>query len=165
MLTLRLESRSTLAVGDVGSLYIGFDPTAPSLHVGNLIGVAAAMHLAALQIPALLVVGGATVLAGDPSFRRDAKRGLPPDVVATNTAAMARQLALLAASAQRKMVEHGVLLASHPPATVLNNADWQGSLALYAFLSSAAGGARISAMLSRDRYGRPICTLASSGTC
>src|SRR5690606_3317895 len=72
--------------------YCGFDPAAPSLHVGNLVPVMALVHLQRHGHRPVILVGGGTGLIGDPSGKSGERTLNTPEVVAANTAAIRAQL-------------------------------------------------------------------------
>src|SRR5690606_20047448 len=72
--------------------YCGFDPTASSLHVGNLVAVMLLVHLQRAGHRVLALVGGGTGLIGDPSGKSKERDLNPPSVVAANSAAIRSQL-------------------------------------------------------------------------
>ncbi len=118
--------------------YCGFDPTADSLHVGNLVPV---MALAWLQraggIP-IALVGGGTGLIGDPSGKRNERPMLSAETIAANASAIARQLRQF--------------LAFEGPtaARLLNNADWLSPLGLLEFLRETGKHFTVNYMLQKD---------------
>src|SRR5437016_2455796 len=72
--------------------YVGFDPTADSLHVGNLVPVMGLAWLQRLGGKPLVVVGGGTGLVGDPSGKRTERPMLTAEAVRANSAAIRSQL-------------------------------------------------------------------------
>src|SRR5215213_11918579 len=80
-----------LAAGPV-TAYCGFDPTAPSLHVGNLVPVMGLMHLQRAGHRPIALVGGGTGMIGDPSGKSTERALSDPATVATNTASIRAQL-------------------------------------------------------------------------
>src|SRR3954464_945359 len=66
------------------SAYCGFDPTAPSMHVGNLIPVMGLMHLQRAGHKPIAVVGGGTGMIGDPSGKTVERQLNTPEIVAEN---------------------------------------------------------------------------------
>ncbi|MDE3174421.1 MAG: tyrosine--tRNA ligase [Gemmatimonadota bacterium] len=79
--------------GGVVSGYAGFDPTAPSLHVGNLVPVMGLLHLQRAGHRPVVLVGGGTGLIGDPSGRTSERPLASAETVAANAAAIGGQLA------------------------------------------------------------------------
>lgn len=118
--------------------YCGFDPTADSLHVGNLVPV---MGLAWLQRTGgrpLLVVGGGTGLVGDPSGKRGERPMLTQDQVAANAAAIRGQLGrFLDFSGDRG-------------ARMMDNADWLLKVTLLEFLRDTGKHFTINYMLQKE---------------
>ena len=127
----RLESPHTA--------YIGFDPTADSLHVGSLVPI---MGLAWLQRHGhqpLALVGGATALIGDPSGKSSARKMLTRDDVNANAAAIGQQIG--------RLVDFN---DSANGGKLLNNADWLASLSWIDLLRTAGPHFSVNRMLSMD---------------
>jgi tyrosyl-tRNA synthetase len=82
---------SALAAGTV-TAYCGFDPTAPSLHVGNLVPVMALAHLQRHGHRPIALVGGGTGMIGDPSGKSAERQLNAPEVVRSNSEAIREQL-------------------------------------------------------------------------
>ena len=74
------------------SIYIGFDPTADSLHVGHLLPVLMLSRFQRAGHRPIVLVGGATGMIGDPSFRSSERQLLTPEMVAENARAVREQL-------------------------------------------------------------------------
>src|SRR5512144_2950379 len=101
--------------------YVGFDPTADSLHVGNLVPV---MGLAWLQRAGgrpIVLVGGGTGMVGDPSGKRSERPVLSVEQIDRNVAAI------------RKQLERFVSFEGANGARVRNNADWLRPMGLMEF--------------------------------
>ena len=79
-------------LGEKRTAYCGFDPTAPSLHIGNLIPVMGLVHLQRAGHTPIVLVGGGTGLIGDPSGKSVERQLSDPEVVASNAAAVRSQL-------------------------------------------------------------------------
>ncbi len=130
-----LEAR--LATGPV-SAYVGFDPTADSLHIGNLVPV---MGLAWLQRSGgtpVVLVGGGTGLVGDPSGKRSERPMLTPDQVDANAARIRAQL------------ERFLDFDGPQAAQLVNNADWLRPLSLLDFLRETGRHFTVNYMLQKD---------------
>lgn len=84
--------REAFAAGPV-TFYVGFDPTADSLHAGNLVGIMAMAHLQRLGHRPIALSGGATGRVGDPSGRDIERQLLDEETLERNLAAIRRQLA------------------------------------------------------------------------
>ncbi|MES2124566.1 MAG: tyrosine--tRNA ligase [Gemmatimonadota bacterium] len=119
--------------------YVGFDPTADSLHVGNLVPVMALAWLQRLGGRPLVLVGGGTGMVGDPSGKRSERPMLSAETVATNAAAIRGQL--------ERFLDFGPGTSG---ARMLNNADWLGRLGLLEFLRDTGKHFTVSYMLQKD---------------
>lgn len=130
------ELRRHLDGGSI-TFYVGFDPTAPSLHVGHLMQVVTARRLQQAGHRPLLLVGGATGQIGDP--RESSERSLnPPEVVA----AWQQRI--------RDQVAPFVTYTGDNAATLVNNLDWTGTLSVVEFLRDVGKHFPVNKMLARD---------------
>ena len=128
--------RAHLAAGPV-TFYVGFDPTAPSLHFGNLVQLMVARRLQAAGHHPLILVGGSTGLIGDP--KESAERVLnPADVVA----AWVERI--------RQQVERFIDFGGDNPARIVNNLDWTGPMPVLEFLRDVGKHFPVNRMLARD---------------
>ncbi len=126
-----------LAAGVVSG-YAGFDPTAPSLHVGNLVPVMGLVHLQRHGHRPVVLVGGATGLIGDPSGRSSERQLQSAADVESNAAAIRDQLA-------RFMEFDG------PRAAVMrNNADWLTKLGAIEFMRDVGKHFTVNYMLQKE---------------
>ncbi|WP_430780321.1 tyrosine--tRNA ligase [Actinoplanes sp. G11-F43] len=124
---------------DGGSLtfYVGFDPTAASLHVGHLMQVCTARRLQLAGHRPLLLVGGATGQIGDP--RESSERSLnPPEVVQGWVERIRTQLSPF------------VTYEGSHGATLVNNLDWTGPTSVIDFLRDVGKHFPVNKMLARD---------------
>jgi tyrosyl-tRNA synthetase len=127
---------SHLAAGPV-TFYVGFDPTAPSLHFGNLVQLMVARALQRAGHHPLILVGGSTGLIGDP--KETSERILnPKETVAGWVESIRRQ------------VEKFVDFSGQNPARVVNNLDWTGPMPVLDFLRDTGKHFPVNRMLSRD---------------
>jgi tyrosyl-tRNA synthetase len=133
--TAGLEER--LRQGPV-TAYVGFDPTADSLHVGNLVPVMGAAWLQRLGHTPIVLIGGGTGMVGDPSGKRDERPVLPTDQVDRNAAAIQRQLTRF------------LDFASVNAARLRNNADWLRELPLMEFLRDTGKHLTLGFMLQKE---------------
>jgi tyrosyl-tRNA synthetase len=126
-----------LATG-VRTAYCGYDPTAASLHIGNLIPVMLLVHLARAGHGVIALVGGGTAMIGDPSGKSAERPLLDADAVASNAARIHGQLerVLNAAGAS------GVRMA--------NNADWLAKLGYLEFLRDVGKHFSVNFLLAKD---------------
>jgi tyrosyl-tRNA synthetase len=129
--------RDRLSRGPI-TAYVGFDPTAPSLHVGNLVPV---MGLAWLQRTGgtpIILIGGGTGMVGDPSGKRSERPILSVEQIDHNAAAIRTQL------------EHFVAFEGANAARVRNNADWLRPLGLMEFLRDCGKHFTLNYMLQKE---------------
>lgn len=119
--------------------YIGFDPTADSLHVGSLVPIMALAWMQRCGHRPLVVVGGATALIGDPSGKSAMRRMLTRADVAANAAAIGDQIAAV------------VRFGDDPTgAVLLDNADWLAPRSWIDFLREVGPHFSVNRMLSMD---------------
>jgi tyrosyl-tRNA synthetase len=126
-----------LAKGPI-TAYIGFDPTADSLHVGNLVPVMTLAWLQRLGGRPIALVGGGTGLVGDPSGKRGERPMLSVAKSDANAVAIQNQLA------------HFMQFEGSGAARLLNNADWLGPLRLLEFLRDTGKHFTVNYMLQKD---------------
>jgi tyrosyl-tRNA synthetase len=118
--------------------YVGFDPTADSLHVGNLVPVMGLAWLQRCGGTPIIVVGGGTGMVGDPSGKRSERPILSIEQIDHN------------ASRQRVQLERFLRFDGPNAARVRNNADWLRSLGLMEFLRDAGKHFTVNYMLAKD---------------
>ncbi|MFE3142815.1 tyrosine--tRNA ligase [Streptomyces scopuliridis] len=134
--------RKALADGPV-TFYCGFDPTAPSLHVGHLVQVLTVRRLQRAGHRPLALVGGATGQIGDP--RPTAERTLnDPETVA----GWVRRL--------RSQIEPFLDFEGPNAAIMVNNLDWTASLSAIEFLRDIGKHFRVNKMLTKDSIARRL---------
>src|SRR5712691_2957107 len=107
-----VELEKRLAAGPI-TLYCGFDPTADSLHVGNLVPLLCLRRFQLAGHHPIAVAGGATGSIGDPSGKTVERQLLTRDTIATNIASVKDQL--------RRLLDFD---AKGNPARLVDNADW-----------------------------------------
>ncbi len=120
------------------TMYVGFDPTADSLHLGNLIPVMALAHAQRHGHRPLVLVGGGTGLIGDPSGKASERALLAEDKAGSNARVIRSQLSRY------------FDLSSEDKALMLNNADWLLKLNLLAFLRDIGKHFSVNEMIKRD---------------
>ncbi len=125
--------------------YIGFDPTASSLHVGSLVPIMGLVHLQRSGHCPIALVGGGTGLIGDPSGKDKERALLDRARVEENAAAIRKQLAFFLDFESRTN-----------PARMANNLDWLGGLGLVDFLRDAGKHFSVNAMLRRESVRRRL---------
>ena len=116
------------------SLYYGCDPSAPSLHAGNLIGLLVLRRFADAGHRPMALVGGATGMIGDPGGRSEERNLLDEETLAANVAGIAAQV--------ERMVG-GV-------ATVVNNRDWTEGIGVLEFLRDVGKHVTVNQMLAKE---------------
>ena len=109
--------------GESRTLYCGFDPTADSLHIGSLVPLLALRRFQLAGHKPIALVGGATGLIGDPSFKSQERQLNAPDVVASWTDKIKSQVS--------RFIDFD---AGDTSAEVVNNLDWVGSVDILSFL-------------------------------
>ena len=120
-----------LASGPV-TAYVGFDPTAESLHVGNLVGILVLRRLADTGHRAIALAGGATGMIGDPSGKSEERNLLDAETLARNLAGLRGQLERLAG------------------AEMVDNATWTAPMTLLEFLRDVGKHVPVNAMLAKE---------------
>lgn len=123
------------------TFYVGFDPTANSLHVGHMLPVMAMAHLQRAGHRALAIVGGGTGMVGDPSGKTEARMLLDEPTIHANLLAMKGQLSRFLEFDEAG--EKGVML---------NNADWLLELNYVAFLREIGSVFSVNRMLAAEGY-------------
>ena len=101
--------------------YIGFDPTAPSLHIGSLVPIMALAHMQRHGHRPIALIGGGTGLIGDPSGKTEMRKMLTAETIEENATGLKEQLSRYLDFTQGK-------------ALMLNNADWLTKLGYISFL-------------------------------
>jgi tyrosyl-tRNA synthetase len=119
--------------------YVGFDPTAASLHIGNLATIMLLVHLQRSGHKPVALVGGATGMIGDPSFKASERTFLSEEVLLHNQAGIHKQL------------EHFLDFSGGPNAAELvNNYDWFKNIGFLQFLREAGKHLTVNYMMAKD---------------
>lgn len=125
--------------------YIGFDPTAASLHVGSLLPIMGLVHFQRAGHTPIGLVGGGTGLIGDPSGKTAERQLLTKEQVAANAEGIRRQL------------EHFLdFEVASNPARMANNLDWLGGLALVDFLRDVGKHFSVNQLMARESVKRRL---------
>jgi tyrosyl-tRNA synthetase len=119
--------------------YIGFDPTAPSLHVGSLIPIMSLMHMQRAGHRPIALVGGGTALIGDPSGKTEMRQIITDKEVEENAYGIKKQLSTYLDFGKGK-------------ALLLNNADWLKKLKYIEFLRDIGRHFSVNRMLTAESY-------------
>jgi tyrosyl-tRNA synthetase len=126
------------------TMYVGFDPTAPSLHVGNLVGMMALAWIQRLGHRPIALAGGATGRIGDPSGRDDERELLDEDQLQANLDAIRRQLSQL------------IDLDTPEQGRLVDNHDWTAPLSFLDFLRDVGKHFSVNAMIARESVKRRL---------
>jgi tyrosyl-tRNA synthetase len=127
------------------TVYIGFDPTGASLHVGTLLPIMGLVHAQRAGHTPIALVGGGTGLIGDPSGKTSERRLLTKEQAAANADAIHAQL------------EHFLDFDVRTnPARMRNNLDWLGGLPLVDFLRDIGKHFSVNQMLAKESVKRRI---------
>ncbi|MFO0726294.1 MAG: tyrosine--tRNA ligase [Myxococcota bacterium] len=121
------------------SVYAGYDPTASSLHVGNLVPTILLRRLQLAGHRPIILVGGATGMIGDPSGKSDERNLLDDETLAQNVAGIRSQLSRLLDFEDAKI-----------GAQLTNNADWFKGIGFLQFLRDAGKYLTINYMMAKD---------------
>lgn len=126
-----------LAAQQVVPGYIGFDPTAPSLHVGHLVSIMMLRQLQRAGHKPIVLMGGGTGKIGDPSFKDEARKLLTDDTIAGNVASI------------KRVFERFLTFGDGPTdAIMLDNAEWLDRLEYIPFLRDIGQHFSVNRMLS-----------------
>ena len=126
--------RERLAAGPV-TLYHGIDPTAPSLHIGNYVGVLALRRFQDAGHRPIVLVGGSTGMVGDPGGRSEERNLLDAETLEANIAGIRAQL------------EH---LVDFDRAEMVSNYDWTKGVGVLDFLRDVGKHVTVNQMVARD---------------
>ena len=119
--------------------YIGFDPTATSLHIGNLATIILLMHLQRAGHKPIALVGGATGMIGDPSGKSAERNLLGEEEIRANVACIQSQL--------EKFLDFS---PGPTQAEVVNNLDWFGGMGTLDFLRNVGKHLTVNYMMAKD---------------
>src|SRR3954466_13117699 len=134
-----LEGLDALAQKQVVPGYIGFDATAPSLHVGSLLVIMLLRRLQQAGHKPIVLMGGGTTKGGDPSGKDESRKLLTHDEINANIAGI------------RRVFERFLTFGDGPSdAIIANNADWLDTLEYIAFLRDVGPHFTINRMLPFD---------------
>ena len=126
--------------------YIGFDPTADSLHIGSLVPILLLVHLQKAGHKPYALVGGATGMVGDPSFKAEERKMLDETTLLHN------QLAI------KKQLEQYLDFDSAKPnaAVLVNNYDWFKNISFLDFIRDTGKHITVNYMMSKDSVRKRI---------
>jgi tyrosyl-tRNA synthetase len=132
------ELKDCLDQGNV-TCYIGFDPTAASLHIGSLVPIMSLAHMQRQGHRPIALIGGGTGMVGDPSGKTEMRKLLTLEALAENAAGIKKQLSHF-------------LDFSEDKALMLNNADWLTKLEYIPFLRDIGRHFSVNRMIKAESY-------------
>jgi len=133
------EGLDALAEKEIVPGYIGFDPTAPSLHVGSLVQIMLLRRLQQAGHKPIVLMGGGTGKIGDPSFKDEARKLMTDEVIAGNVASI------------KRVFERFLRFGDGPTdAIMLDNAEWLDRLEYIPFLREIGQHFSVNRMLGFD---------------
>src|SRR5439155_14250197 len=139
------EGLADLLARDRVTAYIGFDPTASSLHVGSLLTVMGLARLQRYGHTPIAIVGGGTGMIGDPSGKSQERVLLTADQIDVNVAGIREQL--------ERFLDFDA--AGHG-ARIVNNADWLGTIDMLSFLRDTGKHFTVNYMLQKESVSRRL---------
>ena len=119
--------------------YIGFDPTATSLHIGSLVPIMALMHMQECGHRPIILIGGGTGLIGDPSGKSEMRQILTREEIDYNATCLQKQLSRYMAFGKGEAI-------------LLNNAEWLTGLKYIEFLRDIGRHFSVNKMLAAESY-------------
>src|SRR5438876_4085233 len=125
--------------------YIGFDPSAASLHVGNLLPVMGLARLQRFGQTPIAIAGGGTGLIGDPSGKTKERQLLTHEQVEANLEGIKEQLS--------RFLDFN---ATNNPARIVNNADWLGPITMMEFLRDVGKHFTVNNLLGKEAISRRL---------
>ena len=121
------------------TFYVGFDPTATSLHFGHFIPIIAMAHMQRAGHIPIALVGGGTAMIGDPSGKTDMRKMMTVETIDHNVSCIKKQM--------ERFIEFGT-----GKAMIVNNADWIRSLGYMDFLRDVGSLFSVNRMLTAECY-------------
>ncbi|WP_338587292.1 tyrosine--tRNA ligase [Clostridium baratii] len=127
------------------TFYIGFDPTADSLHVGHFIAMMFMAHMQRAGHRPIALLGGGTAMVGDPSGKTDMRKMLTKEQIAHNVASIKKQM--------ERFIDF-----TDDKALIVNNADWLLGLNYIEFLRDVGAHFTVNKMLSAECFKKRLAT-------
>jgi len=121
------------------SFYVGFDPTADSLHAGSLLPIMGMLHMQRFGHRPIAVIGSGTAMVGDPSGKTEMRKMLSREQIVANAEKIKSQLS-------------GYLGAQNGNATIVDNFDWLGQINYIEFLRDIGRHFSVNRMLTFETY-------------
>ena len=138
---------------EMTTAYIGFDPTAESLHIGSLVPILLLVHLQKAGHKPIALIGGATGMIGDPSGKSEERNLLNEEALAKNVAGIKAQL--------EKYIDFNPAIPNS--AEMVNNYDWFKPITFIDFLRDTGKHITVNYMMAKDSVKRRIAQGAPSG--
>jgi tyrosyl-tRNA synthetase len=142
------EGLQELFAAERVTAYIGFDPTASSLHVGSLLTVMGLARLQRFGHAPIAIVGGGTGMIGDPSGKSQERVLLSAEQIDENVAGVRRQL--------ERFLDFEPRAGAMTAARIVNNADWLATIDLLSFLRDAGKHFTVNYMLQKESVNRRL---------
>ena len=133
--------------------YIGFDPTADSLHIGSLVQIIILMHFQKYGHAPIILVGGATGMIGDPSGKSDERNLLDQTTLEKNCSGIQSQL--------ERFLDFNFSLPN--PAILVNNYDWMKSYNLIDFSREVGKHITVNYMMAKESVKKRLSSEAKVG--
>ena len=131
---------------EMTSAYIGFDPTADSLHIGSLVPILLLIHLQKAGHKPFALIGGATGMVGDPSFKAEERKMLDEATLQKNLAGIRAQL--------EKFLDFDPSRSN--AAEIVNNYDWFKNISFLDFIRDVGKHITVNYMMSKDSVKKRI---------
>ncbi len=131
---------------EMTTAYIGFDPTADSLHIGSLVQIILLIHLQKAGHKPIALVGGATGMIGDPSLKNEERNLLDENQLNINLEGIKKQL--------EKFLDFGE--SKKNVAEILNNYDWFKNISFIQFLRDTGKHITVNYMMAKDSVKKRI---------
>ncbi|MEO5776713.1 MAG: tyrosine--tRNA ligase [Flavobacterium sp.] len=138
---------------EVTSAYIGFDPTADSLHIGSMVQIILLLHLKNFGHKPIALVGGATGMIGDPSGKSDERNLLTEEQLAKNVAGIKSVLS--------RFLDFNSAEANAP--VMVNNYDWMKSFSFIDFAREVGKRITVNYMMAKDSVKKRLSGEAGDG--
>ena len=131
--------------------YIGFDPTADSLHIGSLVQILILMHFQKSGHKPIVLIGGATGMIGDPSGKSNERNLLDEKILLKNQIAIKKQLSQFLNFDSK--IQNSAL--------ILNNLEWMKNFSLLEFIRDVGKHITVNYMMSKDSVKNRISSESS----
>lgn len=128
-----------LLAKESATFYIGFDPTADSLHLGHFIQIMVMMHMQRAGHKPIALIGGGTAKIGDPSGKTDMRKMLTPEDIAYNGEMLRKQM-------------EKYLILDGKKGYIANNADWLDKLEYIPFIREIGSKFSVNRMLTAECF-------------